>query len=278
MTSNKASTVNTAWIIFSLVLLACFIYGYWPALQKMSMRWAGGDNNYCYLVVPLFLYLCWDRRNKPSADGSHKLEVIGRKFRRVGGQKLRRLEGEHAEGFRFGEFNWNIWGLIPIFFSTGLIMVGELGSVESLLYIGVWGCVVGLVLVFYGWRTRHLFFPLIILLFIVPLPPYVNRILTFQFKLAASSIATVMLRFSGISVFQDGNIIDLGINQLQVVDACSGLRYLVPLLLMALLLGHFFSREWWRKTALVFFVLPVSIFFKFFQNMGHRYFNGQRTR
>ena len=33
-----------------------------------------------------------------------------------------------------------------------LILVGELGSVETLAYIGIWGCVVGLVMVLYGLR------------------------------------------------------------------------------------------------------------------------------
>ena len=68
MESDRASKDSTSWIIFSLAVLACFIIGYWPAIQKMSLRWSGGDNNYCYLVIPLFLYLCWDRRIKPSAD------------------------------------------------------------------------------------------------------------------------------------------------------------------------------------------------------------------
>lgn len=95
---------------------------------------------------------------------------------------------------------------------------------EILAYIAIWGCVVGLFMVFHGRRVQYLIFPLIILLFIVPIPPFVNRMLTFQLKLAASSsMATLMLRVSGVSVFQDGNIIDLGVTQLQVVDACSGL-------------------------------------------------------
>jgi exosortase len=156
-------------------------------------------------------------------------------------------------------------GLVPIFFSILLILVGELGSVETLLYIGIYGCIVGLIVVLYGSRIRYLLFPLIILLFIVPLPPYINRMLTFQLKLAASSLATLMLRVSGVSVYQDGNIIDLGVSQLQVVDACSGLRYLIPLLLLALLVGYFFSKGLWRRVVLLFFVIPISVFLNSFR-------------
>jgi exosortase len=74
-----------------------------------------------------------------------------------------------------------------------------------------------------------------------------------------------MLRVSGVSVFQDGNIIDLGITQLQVVDACSGLRYLIPLLLLALLVGYFFSKGLWRRVVLLFFVIPVSVLLNSFR-------------
>ena len=260
--------------VYLPVILACFIIGYWSSFQKLSIHWSSGDNNYCYLVIPLFIYLCWDRRNKPSADGDQRLEVGDRKDRRLEDQKLRRLEGEQVEGFRFGEFTWSIWGLIPIFFSVLLILVGELGSVETLLYIGIWGCVVGCIFLIYGWRIRYLFFPILILLFIVPLPPYINRMLTFQLKLAASSIATIMLRISGVSVFQDGNIIDLGITQLQVVDACSGLRYLIPLLLLALLVGYFFSKGLWRRVDIDFSCDSHICIFKFLQDLDHRYSDG----
>ena len=38
------------------LIAAVFVLAFWPVLQKLSIRWEGGDNNYCYLVVPLFLY------------------------------------------------------------------------------------------------------------------------------------------------------------------------------------------------------------------------------
>jgi hypothetical protein len=157
----------------------------------MSLRWAGGDNNYCYLVIPLFAYLLWDKRHK-EAKGKG-LKAQGDRNKRLEDQKLRRSDNKHVEGFRFGEFSWSIFGVIPLLFSIGIIFVGELGSVETLLYIGIWGCVVGLVMVLYGWRIRYLIFPLIILAFIAPLPPFVNCMLAFLLKLAASYVATTIL-------------------------------------------------------------------------------------
>nr|WP_320016107.1 VPLPA-CTERM-specific exosortase XrtD [uncultured Desulfobacter sp.] len=194
--------------------------------QKMMIRWDSGDNSYCYLVVPIFLYLCWEKK----------------------------------EAFRFGLFSWSAWGILPAIGSILLLAAGELGSVETLLYTGIWGCVVSTIIMLYGWRRSwQLWFPLLILAFIVPLPPFVNQILTFKMKMTASTLSVEMLRALGVSVLQNGNIIDLGITKLQVVDACSGLRYIMSMFLMSLLIGHFFVTGWWRRVLLLVFVYPLSI-------------------
>ncbi len=208
------------------LMTAAFLVAFWPVFQKLGLRWNSGDNSYGYVIAPMFIYLCWEKRHT----------------------------------FRFGEFSWNFLGLLPVLMSVLLIIAGELGSVETFMFIGVWGCIVGAMFVLYGFRLRQLLFPLLILLFIVPLPPFVDRMLTFNLKMAASSLSVMMMRLSGVTVFQEGNIIDLGISQLQVVDACSGLRYLVPLLLLALFVGHFYSRGWWRKGLLIMLVVPLSVF------------------
>ncbi len=208
-----------------IVIGALFLLGFFPVLEKLLIRWGSGDNSYCYLIVPLFGYLCWEKR----AD------------------------------FKFGEFSWDIKGVIPILASILLMIVGELGAMETLVYIGIWGCLVGVLRTLYGTRLRRLLFPLLVLAFIVPLPPFVNRMLTFNLKLAATGLSVAMLRLFGVSVLQEGNIIDLGISQLQVVDACSGLRYFVPLILMALLFGYFYGRRWWHNAILLMVVPPLSI-------------------
>ena len=149
--------------------------------------------------------------------------------------------------------------MVPIILFVFFMIIGELASIEFLIFIGIWGCIIGIMLILYGFRLRHLFFQLLIMAFIVPMPPFVNRLLTFNLKLAASTLSVQLLRITGVSVLQDGNIIDMGFTQLQVVDACSGLRYFVPLILMSLLFGYFYTNSIWKKVVLVLFVLPLSI-------------------
>nr|MBF0223126.1 VPLPA-CTERM-specific exosortase XrtD [Desulfobulbaceae bacterium] len=206
-------------------ILISFVAGFWTSLAELLIRWDSGDNSYGYLVIPLFVYLCWEERKT----------------------------------FHFEKFTINPFGTIPILLALGLILIGEFGSVETLVYAGMWGCIVGTFFFLYGWRCRPLIFSFIVLLFIIPLPPYINNMLTFKLKILASNLSVDLLRLSGVKVFLEGNIIDLGASKLQVVDACSGLRYVMPMFLMALLLGHQFTAIFWRKLSLVVLVLPISV-------------------
>ena len=224
-------------LIAGILPIAIFLTA-WPEIMQLVSRWDKGDNSYCYLIVPLFFYLCWGQR-------------------RI---RAKSVSGETPVGFAFSELTWCAWGLIPVLLANALLVVGRLGSVETLLLIGLWLCVVGVAHLFYGKRIKHLWFNLLILAAIVPLPPFINRMLTFKLKLAASSLSVAMLRFFDISVLQDGNIIDLGITRLQVVDACSGMRYLIPMFVLALLIGHFFCRGLWRRVLLLVLVPPLSVF------------------
>ena len=74
-----------------------------------------------------------------------------------------------------------------------------------------------------------------------PPPNFFHFNLTLQLKLISSQIGVAMLQAYGLSAYREGNVIDLGFTKLQVVDACSGLRYLFPLLIMGILLAYFYK-------------------------------------
>lgn len=212
-------------ITLVIVSVSCFVIAFWSALSKMPLRWGSGDNSYCYLILPVFFYLCWENR----------------------------------ESFKFSLFSWSGWGLLTAVCSVLLIFLGALSSVETLLFLGLWGGMVSIIITLYGSRSKEILFPIVILLFIIPLPPFINQLITFKFKLLASTISAEMLRLAGISVLQEGNILDLGIGKLEVVDACSGLRYLMSLVLMALLMGYYFVKQLWKKALLLSTVFPLLI-------------------
>ena len=63
---NQTQTIRdkyTAPVCIFITIAALFI-AYSAILQKLVEDWSTGDNNFCYLVVPLFLYLLYDRKER----------------------------------------------------------------------------------------------------------------------------------------------------------------------------------------------------------------------
>jgi exosortase D (VPLPA-CTERM-specific) len=67
------------------------------------------------------------------------------------------------------------------------------------------------------------------------------------------------LQVVGVTAFREGNVIDLGPVQLQVVEACSGIRYLFPLAALTLLCAYLFRDRLWKRVVLVLSALPISV-------------------
>jgi exosortase D (VPLPA-CTERM-specific) len=68
-----------------------------------------------------------------------------------------------------------------------------------------------------------------------------------------------VIRLAGISVFLEGNVIDLGVYKLQVAEACNGLRYLFPLMTLAFIVAYFFRAPLWQRFVLFLASIPIAI-------------------
>jgi len=158
------------------------------------------------------------------------------------------------------EISPSMYGTAVLLFAGFLFIAGRLGSVETLIYVAIWLSVVGTFLLLFGVRiTTANAFPLFILAFIIPIPPFLNQLLTFRLKLIASTIAVNMCHAIGISALREGNIIDLGITQLQVADACSGMRYLFPILISSFLVAFFVLKPWWKRLLVILSSIPIAL-------------------
>ncbi len=98
------------------------------------------------------------------------------------------------------------------------------------------------------------------LIFMIPLPNFLYFNLSSYLQLISSSFGVGMLRLLDVSVFLEGNIIDLGSYQLQVVEACSGLRYLFPLMSFGFLVVCIYRSPLWQKAFLFLSTIPITIF------------------
>ena len=69
----------------------------------------------------------------------------------------------------------------------------------------------------------------------------------------------------GISVYLEGNVIDLGSYKLQVVEACSGLRYLFPLVSLSFIAAYIYHGAFWKKAIIFLSSIPITVLMNSFR-------------
>src|SRR5262245_47053423 len=152
---------------------------------------------------------------------------------------------------------------------SGFVLLGAgaaiawLGDLASLLAISQYGLMLMICGILLAWlgvaAARRLWIVFALLLLAVPPPNFILNSLSFDMQLLSSRLGAALVRPFGTSVFVEGNVIDLGDEQLQVAEACDGLRYLFPLLTIGFLVAYFFRAPWWKRLAIFLFSLPLAI-------------------
>jgi len=152
------------------------------------------------------------------------------------------------------------WGLGPLLWGSGMFLVGVAGAEWFTLRCSLLVVLAGMVLLLWGPRfLRAMAFPLGFLAFMIPLPYLVYDRIAFPLRLLASRLAGYALFWLGVPCLREGNVLHLPGMDLQVVDACSGIRSLVALLSLALLLGYLELRGWSRRLALAALAIPAAL-------------------
>ena len=134
--------------------------------------------------------------------------------------------------------------------ATIMHLVGEMSATPILSQVGFVVALAGLVLGLGGYPLyRVAIFPIYFLLFAIPMPSFIDHAISLQLQLVSSKLGALFIRLFEIPVYLDGNVIDLGYYKVQVVEACSGLRYIYPLLSLSfpppILSGHPYGSAPW---------------------------------
>ena len=209
------------------MVIALLGYLYVDSLVFLFGYWIGSEDYSHGMFVPLIsLFLIWQARHRIAEAGT--------------------------------ENSW--WGLAVISAGLFLYWIGEFATLYVLQHISLWMVIVGLVIALIGVHgARTIAFPLSYLLTSIPLPVFLYASLSSQLQLWSSALGVGCLQLVGVTAFRDGNVIDLGPVQLQVVEACSGIRYLLPLTSLALLCAYLFKDRMWKRVVLVLSSIPISI-------------------
>lgn len=227
--ASRAPRLVRSFGLWMAVLLPIGLLGiaFYDSLAYMVDLWITDENYGHGILVPFIsLYLIWQKR-----------------------QLLMERAVPHS---------W--WGMLFILVGMTLYVTGELATVYLLQHLSLWCIIVGVLLSAVGPRAvTTIAFALSYLLTAVPLPQFLYQSLSGKLQLISSALGVGCLQFIGITAFRDGNVIDLGPIQLQVVDACSGLRYLFPLATLALLCSYLFQDRLWKRIVLFLSSIPISI-------------------
>ena len=160
-------------------------------------------------------------------------------------------------------------GLLFIAVGFALYIVGELGADLYVPRVSFVIVITGLLFLMGGWGlVRLLLFPLFLLILMFPLPGLLTKQLTMPLQLISSRLATAMLQMVGIPAFCQGNVIDLGVRQMQMVEACSGLRYILALFALGVIFCYFFQRRLWKILLLLMVLIPSAIVANAFRVMA----------
>jgi exosortase B len=150
----------------------------------------------------------------------------------------------------------------PMFaLGLGLYLVGQSQNLPLFATASMIPVIAGAALVIGGVQLlKSLAFPLLFLVFLVPLPGFVVEAATGPLKQFVSAIVTAILSMLGYAVERAGVVIDMGGHQMLVADACSGMNSIVSLTALTLLYVHLTGPSTARRwIVLLASVIPIAI-------------------
>ena len=206
-----------------VLTVAAILAVYFGTAASIEAIWRRAETfAHGYVVVPIVLWLLWRRR-------AALAQVPVKPF----------WPGLAAVG---------TFGAVWLVGSTSAV----LGIEQFALLFMIQAAVVSIV----GLRfARAIAFPLAFLLFAVPFGEiFVPRLIDWT-----ADFTVLAVRASGVPVYREGNQFNIPSGAWSVVEACSGIRYLIAALMGSTLYAYLTYRSPWRRVAFILASIPVPI-------------------
>ncbi|HKV98475.1 MAG TPA: exosortase A [Vicinamibacterales bacterium] len=209
------------------LILAGLVLVYWHVLAGLINAWiVDGNYSHGWLIIPIAAYFAWERRDQLAATPIAP--------------------------------SW--FGLVVFAGGIAVLLAGLLGSELFVSRVSLLITLAGIVLFLFGWRhLKLLAFPLAFLLLMIPIPAIIFNRIAFPLQLLASRFGETAISAASIPVLREGNVLVLANTQLEVAEACSGIRSLVSLITLGLVFGYFADRRGWVRALIVLSTIPVAI-------------------
>jgi exosortase B len=213
-----------AWAPLALGLLAVVLPTY---VRLNGTLWNDEAYQHGMLVTAVFWWLAWRKREELQALPAAGAPVAGSVVLAVG---LFLYFVGRSQNLPLFE----VTAHIPVF--AGVLLL-------------VWGPA----------ALRAMWFPLLFLVFMIPLPGFVLVAMTSRLKQHVSVAAEALLYHAGYPMARDGVVISIGPYQMLVADACSGLNSIFSLAALGVLYMHLTFRSGWvRSVVLLAAIVPIA--------------------
>lgn len=220
-------TVLTAGLIWLAVALIGAAVLFWPSIYFLLEVWHSPDYSHGPLI-PLLSGLLF----------------------------LRQLKGEAIVTGPVNRWPGFVLMVVSVGFGVLSRMVETpiVGAIAMIFWFGA------ILLICFGWDQGRRFWPPILhLFFMLPLPPTMYYRLSISLQLISAELGVWLLRLADIPVFLEGYIIDLGVIKLHVAEACSGLRYLFPILSFSYIFAVLFRGSILMKAIMLLSAAPIAV-------------------
>ena len=157
-------------------------------------------------------------------------------------------------------------GLAVLLLALLVGLIGNLARIPDVVSYAMIIWVAAMVLITFGWTRGRIFWPSVLhLVFMLPLPGLIYYKLTTNLQLFSSELGIWLVQAAGIQAYLDGNIIDLGSYKLHVAEACSGLRYLFPIMSFSYVFAVLYRGPVWHKIVLLLSAAPITVIMNSFR-------------
>lgn len=221
---------NSAYLTWGMVLcvLILLFAGMFEGLAHMTNRWVELEEfSHGFILPVVALYMAWLRFEPKDIQPD----------------------------------NNTYWpGGVLVLLGLLLGILGEMSAIYEVIQYGFVLALFGLTVASLGYRAfLRMLGPLFILFFMVPFPSFIYRNLSAQLQLWSSALGVEFIQLFDIPVFLEGNVIDLGEMKLQVVEACSGLRYLFPLMSLSYICACLYQAPRWQRAVVFLSAMPITL-------------------
>ena len=103
-------------------------------------------------------------------------------------------------------------------------------------------------------------FPLLFLVFAVPIPSAVMDNIILFLQVGSTEFTDFLFMITGTSYVREGFVFHLPGVSIEVAKQCSGIRSGLALFITCIIAGHMFLRTWWKVVLLVLLAIPVTMF------------------